>query len=116
MERIRRILTEIHRTLRPGARYAMLELNPDGPAPMMISDSRWPKDVQHGFLRSAGFGNIRCFEPVEGAGTNPPYAIYLAEKKGPDTGQRPAGTVPCGSFGGPLTKSVHAITENCNPS
>jgi hypothetical protein len=30
--------------------------------------------------------------------------------------KRPAGTVPCGSFGGPLTKSVHAITENGNPS
>jgi uncharacterized glyoxalase superfamily protein PhnB len=34
----------------------------------------------------------------------------------PDRGQRPAGTVPCGSFGGPLTKSVHAITLNGNPS
>ena len=32
------------------------------------------------------------------------------------TRKRPAGTVPCGSFGGPLTKSVHAITENGNPS
>lgn len=30
--------------------------------------------------------------------------------------KRPAGTVPCGSFGGPLTKSVHAITLNGNPS
>jgi hypothetical protein len=30
--------------------------------------------------------------------------------------KRPAGTVPCGSFGGPLTKSVHVITENGNPS
>jgi len=30
--------------------------------------------------------------------------------------KRPAGTVPCGSFGGPLTKSVHVITEIGNPS
>ncbi|MEU0091378.1 class I SAM-dependent methyltransferase [Kribbella sp. NPDC006257] len=80
VERVRTILAEIHRTLRPGARYAMLELHPDGPAPMMISEARWPKEAQHGFLRSAGFGNIRCFEPTEAAGANPPYAIYLAEK------------------------------------
>jgi hypothetical protein len=32
------------------------------------------------------------------------------------TRKRPAGTVPCGSFGGSLTKSVHAITEKFNPS
>jgi hypothetical protein len=30
--------------------------------------------------------------------------------------KRPAGTVPCGSFGGPLTKSVHAITQIGKPS
>jgi hypothetical protein len=28
--------------------------------------------------------------------------------------KRPAGTVPCGSFGGPLTKSVHVITDDGN--
>jgi ubiquinone/menaquinone biosynthesis C-methylase UbiE len=79
-DRIRKILAEIHRTLRPGARYALLELNPDGPAPMMVQEYRWPKEVQREFLRSAGFWNIRCYEPTEATGGVAPYTIYVAEK------------------------------------
>jgi ubiquinone/menaquinone biosynthesis C-methylase UbiE len=123
-DRIRKILAEVHRTLRPGAQYAMLELNPDmvgvpfeiglmgeagrsyapgeeievrlatpGSEPLTIRDYHWPKAVHQGFLRSAGFRNIRWYEPTLPAGytepdadrmrverERPPYTIYVAEK------------------------------------
>jgi SAM-dependent methyltransferase len=123
-ERIQKIVSEVYRLLRPGATYAMLELNPDmagvpfqigvmgeagreygagepieirlstpGAEPMAIVDYHWPKQVQVGFLETAGFRNVRVEEPTlpaeyDGPGadrmvverTHPPYTIYLAEK------------------------------------
>jgi hypothetical protein len=55
--------------------------------------THWPKQVQVGFLETAGFRNVRVEEPTlpaeyDGPGadrmvverTHPPYTIYLAEK------------------------------------
>ena len=109
-EVIQAIVSEVYRVLRPGATYAMLDVNPDsvGVRDRPVRRGRAGRADSAGGVRRAGGG-------ADAGGADVAAVRGLFRPEAGDMRKRPAGTVPCGSFGGPLTKSVHVITEIGNP-